>query len=135
MGAYATVLAVADLNNDGIPDAVSNDGDNNVLYILLGNGDGTFQPPQTILGVDASGVAIGDFNRDGKADLAVTTYSLNLLSAYLDNGDGSLAVRGDRPASAGRDDFRSRLHKLWLGADAAAVLGASRRLDHLGNRR
>jgi hypothetical protein len=59
------VLAVADFNSDGKADLATTTG------ILLGNGDGTFQPltayPTT--GYAVIGLAVGDFNGDGKADV------------------------------------------------------------------
>jgi hypothetical protein len=64
--------------------------------ILLGNGDGTFQPVATYA-VDRSPdfVAIADFNRDGNPDLAVANGSGTVINVLLGNGDGTFqtAVR------------------------------------------
>ena len=50
--------------------ANQNDG---TVSILLGNGDGTFQPPANVGGfITPTWIAVGDFNGDGKLDLAVT---------------------------------------------------------------
>jgi hypothetical protein len=59
-------LVVADFDGDGKLDVASGAGN----FLLLGNGDGTFQP---VLGLGASGagITVGDFNLDGKPDLAV----------------------------------------------------------------
>ncbi len=43
----------------------------NRVVILLGNGDGTFQSPQTFSVPSPIGIATGDFNEDGNEDLAV----------------------------------------------------------------
>jgi len=54
---------------------------------MLGNGDGTFQTPQTFAaGTSLSSLAVADFNGDGWADVVVanwdsatSTHSLNVL--------------------------------------------------------
>jgi uncharacterized repeat protein (TIGR01451 family) len=87
-------VVVGDFNGDGKPDlAVANSG-SNFVSILLGNGDGTFQPA---LMADAGGpqlsIALGDFNGDGKLDLVVITRfggaSGPGVSILLGKGDGT----------------------------------------------
>lgn len=62
--------------------------------VLLGNGDGTFQP-KPITSTGAVGVAVsavvGDFNGDGKLDLATLGVSAQAAIVYLQlgNGDGT----------------------------------------------
>jgi hypothetical protein len=80
-GLYSDSVAIGDLNGDGKPDLVvtsacpcggAGDG---VIGVLLGNGDGTFQPAITYDPGDEEplSVAIGDVNGDGKPDLVVAT--------------------------------------------------------------
>ena len=99
------LLAVADVNGDGKADIVvaSLGGGINgkgLVGILLGNGDGTFQPVVTYdsNGLGTSAVAVADVNGDGKVDLLVAN-QCNLtcpdlspdgsLSVLLGNGDGT----------------------------------------------
>ncbi len=101
-------ISVADTNGDGFPDAVVGNwgvafgADGNYdLTILLGNGDGTFQPPITFLtgGGYSDSVAVADFNGDGKPDVAVTTYGGNgtgtppgIVSVLLNNTAAATAT-------------------------------------------
>src|SRR5262249_19732576 len=83
--------------------AVATFGSNEVS-ILLGNGDGTFQPPKVfVMGVDPEGVSLGnpvlvawDFNGDGRIDLAKSDpgnlgygFDPGGVSVLLGNGDGT----------------------------------------------
>ena len=89
-------VTTADFNGDSKQDlAVSNEGSNTVS-ILLGNGNGTFQPHiDYATGVEPAGLATGDFNRDGKLDLAVVDESANTVSILLGNGDGTFGSHVD----------------------------------------
>ena len=103
-GVNPSAMAMGDFNGDGKLDIAVIDfgnlsGNNGALYILLGNGDGTFQPPVLLnagSGPAATPVAIvaGDFNGDGKLDLAVASSDFNIpatsnVSIFLGNGDGT----------------------------------------------
>jgi len=88
-GAGANIVAIGDLNGDGIPDLVVSVTDDGVT-VLLGNGDGTFQAP---LYSDPGApfpftVAIADVNNDGKPDVVVGD-SYGIVGVLLGNGDGT----------------------------------------------
>ena len=90
------VIAVADVNGDNKPDVVvantsggSHDG---WISVLLGNGDGTFQPPGAEYdsgGLFTDGVAIADVNGDGKPDVLTANQDSNNVGVLLGNGDGT----------------------------------------------
>ena len=94
-------VAVGDFNNDGVPDLITLDSnaDANGWGIMLGRGDGSFQP---VVAIGTSGVygqvgsvVVGDFNNDGNLDFAVT-YSTagpdGALTVYLGNGAGGFTT-------------------------------------------
>jgi hypothetical protein len=97
-----TQVVNADFNGDGLPDLAVVDGDNSVVDILLGNGDGTFTAETTsppISGIPVN-FAPGDFNGDGKIDLAVTENG-GTIAILLGNGDGTFAASGSVNSASG----------------------------------
>jgi len=98
-------LAISDVNGDNTPDLIIAgcgpvsttclNFTNSIVGILLGNGDGTFQPPVTYDSgsIDATSIAVADLNGDGKPDVVVThvcdNCSEGTVSVLSGNGDGS----------------------------------------------
>jgi hypothetical protein len=90
-GPYA--VAVADVNGDGHLDLIVADNAKNVVSVLLGNGDGTFEVPQDFAtGQLPRAVVVADVNGDGKLDLVVANGGSNSVSVLLGNGDGTFAA-------------------------------------------
>jgi hypothetical protein len=105
-GAYAALsVAIADVNGDGIPDIIvtnlcerSNDCQDGIVGVMLGVGNGTFQPPVAYNsgGYGADSIAIRDVNGDGIPDLVVGNVcpssgvcNKGAVSVLLGNGDGT----------------------------------------------
>jgi hypothetical protein len=90
--------AVGDFNGDGKADLVVINQGASTMSVLLGNGNGAFQPrTDYATGAAPVGVAVGDFNGDGKADVVVANRGANSLSLLLGNGDGTFQPRTDIP--------------------------------------
>jgi hypothetical protein len=97
-GSAPLALAAVDWNKDGKTDlvVVSTGADTaHKVSILLGNGDGTFQPHRDIPGAPNAGtIAVGDFNRDGNPDIATGTNSpVNAVYVSLGNGKGGVLAQ------------------------------------------
>lgn len=105
--AYGT----ADLNQDGAQDLVV--GSTQCLSILLGTGNGSFEPAQCLTANSGfEDLAIADWNRDGAPDLAVArafllpapTGNLRLL---FGNGDGTFGAEQIIPIEGGAGSLAS----------------------------
>jgi len=82
-GYESVAVAVGDFNGDGKPDLAVSDLGNDVS-ILLGKGDGTFEPAVYYgAGSGPETVAVGDFNGDGKLDLATPDFYTNSVGVLL----------------------------------------------------
>ncbi len=93
LGSSARSVAIADFNADGKPDLVVTDVDGltNKVWVLLGNGNGTFSPGGAFsTGTNPVTVATADLNADGRLDLAVVNAGSNTVSVLLQNALGGL---------------------------------------------
>src|SRR5215831_2637703 len=103
---FAGAIAVGDFNGDGKLDIAHTSAWHDafgMVWVWLGNGDGTFRPlpPNDLFSnggnsPSAPQVAVGDFNGDGRLDLAIGAGSFTLLTGptsfigiLLGNGDGT----------------------------------------------
>jgi hypothetical protein len=109
VGSNPDAVAVVDLNGDGIPDLVVANGGNlqtpgDTVSVLLGNGDGTFQPQHTFaVGSYPRAVAVADLNGDGKPDLIIANEFDNTVSVLLGNGDGTFQTQHTFAVGTGPD--------------------------------
>jgi len=87
---HPTQLAVGDFDKDGNADLVLIANQQSAAGVLLGNGNGTFQPAAWyVTDNDGTGVAVGDLNGDGNPDFLVSATNSNTLTIALGNGDGT----------------------------------------------
>jgi hypothetical protein len=113
LGPNPTILTTGDFNEDGHTDIAVDvsyrlvGGPGASVAILLGHGDGSFDPPVHYpAGIAPRGLTVGDFNEDGISDLAVVNQDGNDVSIFMGlgaagAGDGTFAPRVDYPSGAG----------------------------------
>lgn len=96
VGLEPAAVVIDELNGDGVADlVVVNRGTysgshRDSVSVLLGRGDGTFQPhTEYLVENEPAAVDVGDLNRDGHADIVVVNRSSNSLSLLFGRGDGT----------------------------------------------
>ena len=108
---------VVDVNGDGYPDMLASEQSSGVavsskVYLLKGNGDGTFQQPVHVFTTadhPATHMTLGDFNNDGKVDAIVGQDDDGDPGAaflFLGCGDGTFEQTGIEAFDT-RDDIES----------------------------
>jgi FG-GAP-like repeat/Abnormal spindle-like microcephaly-assoc'd, ASPM-SPD-2-Hydin/FG-GAP repeat len=115
-------IAVGDFNGDGKLDVAVSDNESTIpgVDIMLGNGNGTFEPPVGYATApDPRMVIAGDFNSDGKVDLATTNAESETISVLLGNGDGTFQTHKDNSTAIAASCISL----------AAGALSDNRRLD------
>ncbi len=119
-----------DLNGDGKPDlALTTNLDSfGLVAVLIGNGDGTFQPQTTYQeGFAIYSLAAGDFNSDGLVDLVVTSSQDGTVFILAGDGHGGFHVQGtygtgEAPVSIAVGDFRPKTQAGWSGLGGCQLL-------------
>jgi hypothetical protein len=92
----ARSVAMSDLRNDDKQDVIAEDSQAAGVVVLLGNGNGTVQPPaaQPSVGLGTVSFAVGDFNGDGREDIATSNSASQFggtpsIGVLVGNGDGT----------------------------------------------
>lgn len=103
-------VAIADFNNDGLPDIYVTGYGHNVLYQNLGGCK--FKDVTDISGTTGGGFSVGaawaDYDRDGKLDLFVSRYVNSNINQLPGPGDRSFNYRGlqmEVPSNDGETDL------------------------------
>ncbi|MBV9960186.1 MAG: VCBS repeat-containing protein [Acidobacteria bacterium] len=132
-GSNGTSLAVADFDEDGWLDIVTNCSNcmGGIVRVLHNNRNTSFSVGSNIItGTSITAAVTGDFNNDGKFDIATANWSVNSVSILLGDGTGGFAsptsypIAGNGPTALTTGD---------LNSDGKADLAVATSLPGLNN--
>jgi len=92
VGLNPEAVSAGDVDEDGHPDLVVANATSNSLSILLGLGDGTFQPPTSVSAPSPGRISLADVDQDGHLDVIAPNMGSSGtagVSLHLGHGDGS----------------------------------------------
>lgn len=122
-------IKVGDFNGDGHQDLVTGNRRpsdeppiDSGVSILLGRGDGTFEPAEEFATARGTAtVTVADFNNDGRPDLATANHETSTVTVLINDSSAETAVQIDiKPA-----DARNRINPRSNASIRVAVLSRS----------
>ncbi len=111
-----TSIAAGDFRGEGRADLAVTVGKTNELIVLLGKGDGSFEPGSgTTVGNGPAAVLVADLKGDGGSDLITVNQAANTFSVLMGKGNGTFKspvdfTAGNSPFAIAAADFNGDGH-------------------------
>jgi hypothetical protein len=118
-------MRVTDLTGSGKLDLVTTDTGSSAVSVLIGNGDGSFQPARTYpVGLAPQCLNIGDVNGDHTPDIVTGNAGSNNVSVLLGNGDGTFRPGPASPSRWSRSHPPSEISPVAVCSPSRAARSA-----------